>query len=268
MLAAGIDIGSRTVKAVVVEDSNIVFSRIVGNTFDPIGACREVLDGVSYDVITATGYGRHLFAQYFPRSVITEIHAVTMGARQLLPGAQTILEIGGQDTKVVEIDGGGLVGKFERRTTHARQRTHSASADGHCHGPGREDRDVCGEYFLSASVPSRPAWETCSCPAWVSTPASPLADGISPPSALARAFPDSLPSGARTSRPSGDPPLLPLRSPSLSQRLPAGSTVRTPCPSSCTTRDRRLNVETPGAGYDLCRMLVLVVVSVIVIGFC
>jgi activator of 2-hydroxyglutaryl-CoA dehydratase len=59
MRCAGIDIGSRTVKLAVLEDGRLVLSRRAFTSHDPLGTMRDLLDGASFDAITATGYGRH-----------------------------------------------------------------------------------------------------------------------------------------------------------------------------------------------------------------
>jgi predicted CoA-substrate-specific enzyme activase len=110
---AGIDIGSRTVKLAVVEDGELVFSRVAENSFDPLAVCRALLEGQPHEAITATGYGRHLFAGKIGGRVITEIRAAAIGARHLFPGCDTVLDIGGQDTKAIALDADGRVGRFE-----------------------------------------------------------------------------------------------------------------------------------------------------------
>ena len=61
MLSAGIDIGSRTVKMVAVEDGVVITTRKADNSFDPVAVGTTLLEGVHYDRLTATGYGRHIF---------------------------------------------------------------------------------------------------------------------------------------------------------------------------------------------------------------
>ncbi|MEF8942136.1 MAG: 2-hydroxyacyl-CoA dehydratase [Desulfohalobiaceae bacterium] len=46
-------------------------------------------------------------------STVTEIKAHSSGVRELFPGAGTILDIGGQDSKAISLDRRGKVGKFE-----------------------------------------------------------------------------------------------------------------------------------------------------------
>ncbi len=113
MLNAGIDIGSRTVKLVAVENGTITVTRKSNNTFDPVAVGRELLDGVQYNRLTATGYGRHIFNKHFECKVISEIKAFATGSRALFPDCQAILDIGGQDTKVSYLGKDTRVLKFE-----------------------------------------------------------------------------------------------------------------------------------------------------------
>jgi predicted CoA-substrate-specific enzyme activase len=114
MRTVGIDIGSRTVKLAVVEDGHLIAHRIAYNTHEPIQVCRELLDDIGdYDRLAATGYGRHLFGQYWPCEVITEIKAASLGTRAMMPSCHTILDIGGQDTKTIALETNGAIRKFE-----------------------------------------------------------------------------------------------------------------------------------------------------------
>jgi predicted CoA-substrate-specific enzyme activase len=109
---AGIDIGSRTTKLVLVEDGRIAKTVVTDTTFDPMAVCRALLAGVEYGEITATGYGRRLFARDWSCSLVSEIKAVALGAWFLLPGCGIVLDVGGQDTKVVSLDARGKLDKF------------------------------------------------------------------------------------------------------------------------------------------------------------
>ncbi|MFC1924903.1 acyl-CoA dehydratase activase [Chloroflexota bacterium] len=113
MLSAGIDIGSRTVKLVAVKDGEIVVTRKADNNFNPVDIGKEILNDVKYDILTATGYGRHIFQRHFDCNVISEIKAFAIGAITLFPDCQAILDIGGQDTKVSFVNEKGSVLKFE-----------------------------------------------------------------------------------------------------------------------------------------------------------
>ncbi len=113
MRSAGLDIGSRTVKLAVLERGRLVLSRKAESSYDSLAAARELLKDVSFAVLVATGYGRHMYSEHHHCPVISEIVAFAAGARFLFPDCQAVLDIGGQDTKVISLDGGGRVLRFE-----------------------------------------------------------------------------------------------------------------------------------------------------------
>ncbi|WP_031385868.1 acyl-CoA dehydratase activase [Desulfonatronum thiodismutans] len=116
-VVAGIDIGSRSIELVVLSPTGEITRQArLPTTFAPLRQCREILMGVGARRITATGYGRKLFVEndiLNPCDAITEIQAYALGAARLYPEARTILDIGGQDTKVVSLGPEGRVLKFE-----------------------------------------------------------------------------------------------------------------------------------------------------------
>jgi (R)-2-hydroxyacyl-CoA dehydratese activating ATPase len=109
----GVDIGSRTVKLALLAEGRLLATRVEYSNHDPLEACRRMLDGYAGVPIVATGYGRRLFREHWPCEVITEIRAAALGSRFVHPACRTVLDVGGQDTKVVALDGDGLVRKFE-----------------------------------------------------------------------------------------------------------------------------------------------------------
>ncbi len=114
MRFAGIDIGSRTIELVVVsETGKLVHSLQADTGFDPMSEARGLIDGVRYDRIMATGYGRNLFEISFDAPTVTEIKAHARGARACFPEARTVLDIGGQDSKAIALHENGKVKKFE-----------------------------------------------------------------------------------------------------------------------------------------------------------
>jgi len=113
MICAGIDIGSRSIELVALEDGRVAVSRRVDTTYDPIAQCTRLLNGISYSRLIATGYGRELLTQRFPATAITEIQAYALGARKLYSDCRLILDIGGQDTKAIALSELGDVRKFE-----------------------------------------------------------------------------------------------------------------------------------------------------------
>lgn len=113
MRAAGIDIGSRSIELVVVENGRIMDALKADTGFDPMSVVKDLMKDISYDSIVATGYGRNLFEIAFEGETVTEIKAHARGAHYIFPEADTILDIGGQDSKVIKTNGSGRVIKFE-----------------------------------------------------------------------------------------------------------------------------------------------------------
>lgn len=114
MKTLGIDIGSRSVDAVWLdEDGLVVASEVVDTGFDPQVAVREFVDRGRHDFLVATGYGRHVAREMFGCAVVTEIKAYALGAHALFPGSASVLDIGGQDTKVISLGPSGAVADFE-----------------------------------------------------------------------------------------------------------------------------------------------------------
>lgn len=120
MLTIGIDIGSVATKAVMMEDGK----RIITKHITPTGwspkesgerVYKEMLDqrGIQtsqIEKVIGTGYGR--VAMDFADKVVTEITCHGKGARFLHPKTETIIDIGGQDSKVIRINKEGQVLDF------------------------------------------------------------------------------------------------------------------------------------------------------------
>jgi len=114
MLFAGIDIGSRTIELLAVDEAGQIKASFQADTgFDPITEAKKLMDGVSFDRIMATGYGRNLFEISFDAPTVTEIKAHARGARTFFPDTRTVLDIGGQDSKAISLFENGKVKKFE-----------------------------------------------------------------------------------------------------------------------------------------------------------
>jgi len=115
-MIAGIDIGSRSIELVVMDNDTVVRQEHLPTTFDPVRQCKSILSGLEPDRIVATGYGRKLVEGMdlgTTVETITEIKAHALGVFRTFPEARTVLDIGGQDTKAISLLPGGKVGKFE-----------------------------------------------------------------------------------------------------------------------------------------------------------
>jgi predicted CoA-substrate-specific enzyme activase len=119
MISAGIDIGSRTAKAVILSDGQVVSSAIC----DQILKSREIasivmekaLQGTTLSLkdihyIVTTGYGR--FVVPFAHEVISEVSCHARGIHWYFPTVRTILDIGGQDSKAINCNERGRITNF------------------------------------------------------------------------------------------------------------------------------------------------------------
>jgi predicted CoA-substrate-specific enzyme activase len=113
-LFLGLDLGSRTTKVVEMADGGIIRSEVFDTTYDSIERVRARLARRDYVRAVATGYGRRLMSAHLDCRVVTEITACALGARFLDPAASLVIDIGGQDSKVIRLgDGPGPFAEFE-----------------------------------------------------------------------------------------------------------------------------------------------------------
>ena len=112
MISAGLDVGSRTIK-IVIFDTIIRDSLITDTGANPLRRCLELMSGRNFERMVVTGYGRHLVAPVLGGEVVSEIRAFAIGARHLYPDCRTVIDIGGQDCKVILLSENGEIQKFE-----------------------------------------------------------------------------------------------------------------------------------------------------------
>jgi predicted CoA-substrate-specific enzyme activase len=112
----GIDIGSISTKGVIIDDQNHILSdAYLWTNGDPMGAVKNLLvelhkklpKGYSVMGVGTTGSARRLIGTAMGANVVkNEITAHAIGTMSVVPNAQTILEIGGQDSKIILINNG------------------------------------------------------------------------------------------------------------------------------------------------------------------
>ncbi len=119
MPVAGVDIGSLTAKAVVLDGGEVLStsltqtghnSRVAGRRALDMALDSVGLDEGSLGLVVATGYGRT--AADFAGERITEITCHARGANRTHPEARTVIDLGGQDSKAIAIDAAGKVLDF------------------------------------------------------------------------------------------------------------------------------------------------------------
>jgi len=111
MYVAGIDIGSATSKAVVMQGDTVVAAHMVETGPESRASAEAAISGAllragiergDLRYVVATGYGR--INVPFARKVLTEIACHAKGVHFLFPRARTILDMGGQDCKGIRVD--------------------------------------------------------------------------------------------------------------------------------------------------------------------
>lgn len=119
MLVAGIDIGSLSTEAVLLSNRKLVSYSILATGADSRGAAHRALDealglaGASPAAVrftVSTGYGRTNVP--FADLQVTEITCHAYGALYSFLDTRTIIDIGGQDSKVIRLDEAGSVVDF------------------------------------------------------------------------------------------------------------------------------------------------------------
>jgi predicted CoA-substrate-specific enzyme activase len=114
----GIDVGSITTKMVVINDDDEVVARVyLRNNGEPIRAIRDAMEGTwaqlgegaSIQGVGTTGSARQLASYLVGADVVkNEITAHSVASLHLFPGAKTVIEIGGQDSKVILLRSGAV----------------------------------------------------------------------------------------------------------------------------------------------------------------
>lgn len=121
MICAGVDAGSRAIKVVLVDgDRRVLAAGAADQGVEQEALARRLYDRLlagqglrAGDVaaVVATGYGRRRIG--FAGRTVTEITCHARGVHHVCPGARTVIEIGGQDSKLLRLDGGGRVRDFD-----------------------------------------------------------------------------------------------------------------------------------------------------------
>lgn len=120
MKVAGCDVGSTAGKAVILQDGIVLSSVIIPCTPNPVKTATLVMNkaiqeaGLSsmeeIDYTVGTGYGRLKIP--FANENISEITCHGVGACWLSPDIRTVIDIGGQDCKVIGLNDEGRVVDF------------------------------------------------------------------------------------------------------------------------------------------------------------
>lgn len=112
----GIDIGSISTKGVIIDDdNNIITSLYIWTEGNPVLSVKKLIDNLKNNLpndyvikgIGTTGSARKLIGLMVDANIIkNEITAHAIGTLSFYPDVRTILEIGGQDSKIIMINNG------------------------------------------------------------------------------------------------------------------------------------------------------------------
>lgn len=107
MRSIGIDIGSTATKVAVMEDNELTLTLLAPTGFSSIEAARHAAEtlaehgiDVEQESVIATGYGR--IAVPYAGKAVTEITCHAKGAWWLFGRSGVVIDVGGQDTKVLD----------------------------------------------------------------------------------------------------------------------------------------------------------------------
>ncbi len=110
----GVDIGSISTKAVVIDDdNNIILSKYIWTEGNPIEAVKKIISEFRKKIpsnikivgVGTTGSARRLIGSILNANIVkNEITAHAIGTLNFHPEVRTIIEIGGQDSKIILLD--------------------------------------------------------------------------------------------------------------------------------------------------------------------
>jgi len=116
MKTIGIDLGSRGIKAVLLDGGRVAARASESGAADMAEAARRLVDRLLTETgtrrdevrhVTATGMGREAVA--FADSRVTDITAAARAAAHLFPGRTAVVEVGAEESRAILTDGRGRV---------------------------------------------------------------------------------------------------------------------------------------------------------------
>jgi predicted CoA-substrate-specific enzyme activase len=113
-LKLGLDIGSTTIKCVVLDDENKLiystyerhYSRITEKIAEILALVRTRIDGVENASVALSGSAGMGVAESVGVDFIQEVYATRVAANTFIPGTDVIIELGGEDAKILFLTNG------------------------------------------------------------------------------------------------------------------------------------------------------------------
>lgn len=110
----GLDIGSTTIKCVVLDEENKLiystyerhFSQITDKIAEILGRVRTEIDGSENALIALSGSAGMGIAQSCGIDFVQEVYATRVAANTFIPGTDVVIELGGEDAKILFLTNG------------------------------------------------------------------------------------------------------------------------------------------------------------------
>ncbi|MCF6173472.1 MAG: acyl-CoA dehydratase activase [Campylobacteraceae bacterium] len=104
----GVDIGSTYTKICGIDkNQNLITTTVIPTIINQDEIVADYLKDKKTKMIVATGYGRYMIEKKFSCPVISEIKAHAIGAYFYNKDTDLAIDLGGQDSKVIKLDGNG-----------------------------------------------------------------------------------------------------------------------------------------------------------------
>lgn len=110
----GLDIGSTTIKCVVLDDDNKLiystyerhFSQITQKIAEILSTVRQKVNGVENALVALSGSAGMGVAQSCGIEFVQEVYATRVAANTFIPGTDVVIELGGEDAKILFLTNG------------------------------------------------------------------------------------------------------------------------------------------------------------------
>lgn len=119
MITAGIDIGAKTTKMIILDDGRVIAKSLLPTGIDTAESSIQALDEAlsnaniakhEVDRFMATGAGRKKCP--FTKNEVTEVGAAAKGAHHLMGACRTVIDVGVEEGRAIRLDDKGRVKDF------------------------------------------------------------------------------------------------------------------------------------------------------------
>lgn len=118
MITAGVDVGAKFAKVVILKDGQVLARAKALVGFDVLKSANDVFEAALKDTglsrsdiqrVVATGMGRNAVLQKPPINAdeaVSEVVADAVGAYQVVPTVKTVIDVGAEEGRGIKVEGG------------------------------------------------------------------------------------------------------------------------------------------------------------------